>query len=465
MSVISALRDNKIKSFEEAFNVRDSTSSEMQEAIRKWFLLYMDGEVPDGQDDCQRLPVVIVNKITKTAFSEYEAAMSTKGKKAEFMSSLLIRLDRAKRSAMQQAIVGGECLIKPVLFPGGFEFAPVRRDCFIPLGRDVSGNIVDVGMAESTVQNGKYYTLLERRTVDTAGALTIQSKLYFSYDSSTIGTFVPLSTLERYAKLEPELTLPDIGNIGMAHVKTPLLNCIDMTQDGVSVYAPAVRLIENINRNEAQLNGEFERGESRIIVPGDMMEWDADRKRRSLKDKVFTAVDEDPENIGITIFSPALREASYLARKQEYLRNIESQIGLKRGILSEVEAAERTATEITSSAGDYNLTIQDFQHMWEGAVRELLGICDRLGQQYGLCDKSAFDPQQDVSIDWGDGVLFNRDKAWSELSGMVASSMLKPEIAIAWYYNLPMPDNEKALNDIRAKYMPEMEQLVEGGDG
>lgn len=452
MSIISALQNSKITSFEQAFDVRDTTSLQMQAAIRKWFMLYMDGKEPEGQDDCQRLPVVIVNKITKTAFSEYESSVSTKGAKAEFIGRLLDRLDKTKKSVMQQALVGGECLIKPVLAAGGFEIVPVRRDCFIPLARDVSGKITDIGTSESTVQGGKYYTLLERRTVDVAGTLTIQSKLYVSGDSSVVGEEVPLSAIARYAGLEPVITLPGIGNIGMAHIKTPLLNCIDMTQDGVSVYAPAVRLIENINRNEAQLNDEFDNGKSKIIASEDMLRKDVNGKRK-FDDNLFVGFDDDPDTVGVTIFSPALREASYLARKQEYLRNIESQIGLKRGILSEVEAAERTATEITSSAGDYNLTIKDFQRMWDESARELLEICDKLGQRYELCDKSPFDPEKDVSIDWGDGVLFNRDKMWSELKEMVASSMLKPEIAIAWYYDLPFPEEQEDLDNIRAKYI------------
>lgn len=53
----------------------------------------------------------------------------------------------------------------------------------------------------------------------------------------------------------------------------------------------------------------------------------------------------------LAIFSPALREQSFLARKQSYLRAVESIIGLKRGLLSEVEEVERTAKEIISSAG------------------------------------------------------------------------------------------------------------------
>ena len=43
---------------------------------------------------------------------------------------------------------------------------------------------------------------------------------------------------------------------------------------------------------------------------------------------------------------------------------IENLLGIKRGILSDAEAVSKTATEINSSAGDYSLSIMDFQHLY-----------------------------------------------------------------------------------------------------
>lgn len=187
---------------------------------------------------------------------------------------------------------------------------------------------------------------------------------------------------------------------------------------------------------------------------------DEDGKRRRLKDHVFTAVDEDPGDLGVTIFSPALREASFLARKTEYLRNIETLIGFKRGILSEVEAAERTATEVTSSAGDYNLTIQDFQQMWERTLRETVRVCAALEKMYRLSDGRA-DPERDVVIDWGNGILYDEDKTWADYMQMVGAGMIKPEIALAWKFNLPW-ETPADLEKIRETYMPELETLLGG---
>ena len=223
--------------------------------------------------------------------------------------------------------------------------------------------------------------------------------LFRSGDGQTLGVQVPLDTLEKYAGLVPDLVLPGVDSIGLVPVRCPQENTVDGSPDAVSVYAPAAGLIHNVNRNEAQLDREFENGRSRVFASADLFKTGADGRKR-LDDDLFVGLDDDPETVGVTVFSPTLREASFLARKTEYLRNVESLIGLKRGILSDVEAAERTATEVTSSAGDYNLTIIDFQRMWESAAREAVRVCEILGRLYKVFSGSAVDPEKDVTIEY-----------------------------------------------------------------
>ena len=456
MSILSALFNNQV-SVEQALRARDITTGPMKKAIQEWFSLYFDTVPAKEEDPCQRIPYVVVNKLTKTTFSEYTAVVED-----DFLSGCLERLEKVRKKVMQFALIGGDCYIKPVLTRGGFNFVPVRRDCYLVLARNEEGETTSIGTAEYTASGGKYYTLLEKRTVDESGYLTIENRLFRSEDKSILGAEIPLGALPQYAALEPAVTLSEpLNGLGMALLKTPMVNCVDGSDDSVSVYAPATGLIHNINRNEAQINGEFERGQSRIIASADMMELDESGERRRLVDNVFTAIDDAPDEVGITIFSPALREQSFLARKTEYLRNVESQIGLKRGILSEVEAAERTATEITSSEGDYNLTIIDFQQAWEAALREAMRICCTLGYLYKLCPGKEFDPDT-LTIDWGNGVLYDRDKAWAERKEMVAAGLLKPELALAWYFNLPCK-TPSDLMKIRRDYMPEIEAMT-GGD-
>ena len=177
-----------------------------------------------------------------------------------------------------------------------------------------------------------------------------------------------------------------------------------------------------------------------------------------MQDDLFIGLPDDPANVGVTVYSPQLRVEQFLARKQDILRSCESLIGFKRGILSEVEAAERTATEITSSEGDYNLTIQELQAMWQNGASQALELCAALGKVYGLPGLS-FDAGKDLTMDWGDGVLFDRTRTWNEYMSMVTSGLLRPELALAWYFDLPHADAAQ-LAKIRKELMPQAAQAA-----
>lgn len=391
--------DSSIRACQEGFDAGDVTTPAMRRAIREWFRLYFDTEATEQEDPCQKIPYTVVSKITRAVFSEY--APEAEG---AFAGKILAGLDARRKKAMQMALIGGECLLKPIPQGDGFRFGVVSRANMLVFGRDGEGRITDLGTAEHLTGDQHYYTLLERRKVED-GFLTITNRLFQANSPGELGKPVALNARPEYAGLPEKFTFPERIGLGLAELRTPAQNCVDGSDDPVSVYAAAVGLIHNINRNEAQLNGEFQRGESRIITSSDFMRRESDGSR-SFSDHIFVGLDEDPENVGVTIFSPQLRESSFLARKQDYLRSVENMIGLKRGLLSDPECVPRTATEITSSAGDYHLTVQDFRQAWEEAAREALRICGKLGQMYRMEGAKALNGTE-VQFRWGNGVLFD----------------------------------------------------------
>lgn len=452
MSIFTALKTPY--SLEDAFRAKDITSSEMRAAITEWFRLYYEREATKDSDPCQRIAYTVVNKLTKTCFGEYQATS-----KDAFAQSILKGLDVSKRKAMQMLMVGGEAYLKPYPTANGWGVSVVRRDNVLVFGRDTDGAVTDCGTIEQTAEGSRYYTLLERRTIGADGLLTITNRLYSSDNRYSIGQTCPLDSVARYSLLPNEYTYAVPMGLGMVQMRTTIENTVDGSVDGVSVYSAAVGLIHNIDHNEAQINGEFERGESRIIASSDLMERDSNGNRH-FSDHIFVGVDDSPENVGVTIFSPELRDQSFLNRKREYLRNVESIIGIKRGLLSEVEAAERTATEVTSSEGDYNLTIIDLQEVWTRAVKDTVNLCCILGRLYHVPGAKEVN-EDEITIDWGNGVLFDEEKTWADYLDLVSRGMLKPEIALGWKFGMPT-ETEADLAEIRKKYMPELQQLTAG---
>lgn len=429
-----------IYKYEAAFGAADKTSRAMRTAIRDWFRLYYQQTADQQSNPCQRIAYTVVNKLTKTVFGEY-----TLQARDPVVGQWLKCLDNGKKEAVQLALMGGSCFIKPCPVGTGFSFTLISRENVLIFATDAAGRVTDLGTVEKSQLDKYYYTLLERRTVDPMGYLTITNKLYRSLTDTSLGSQVPLSSHPGYAGLVERYRFPvPVGSVGLVQLKTPMVNCVDGSRDAVSVYAPAVDLIRAIDENEAQLSGEFRRGQSRIIVSADML------KDGTLQDHVFVGLDEDPETVGMNIFSPALREQSFLARKQEYLRNVESIIGLKRGMLSDANMEERTATEIAASNADYNLTVMDFQAMWQRAVVEMVALCDVLAKLYALEQPSSLE----ISLDWGNGILYDEDGAWVRYLEMVKEGLLKPEIALGWRFGMKT-ETEEDLAAIRKKYMPE----------
>lgn len=426
-----------IYSYEQAFGSWDRTTAAMRRAIDRWFAMYYDGQACESTDPCQRIPYTVVNKLVKAVFGEYKATAKT-----PLGQYLLESLDEKKRLAMQLALVGGACYIKPCPLGTGFSFTLVPRNRVLIFGRDQNGRPTDIGLVEKSIAGSYYYTLLERRTVDADGYLTITNRLYRSRDAQMLGVEVPLKNVPAYSNLaESYCFQKPVGSVGLTEMKLPMLNCIDGSADGVAVYAAAEGLIRNIDRNEAQMNGEFSRGKSRIFASQDLL-----HKELGLQDHLFVGLDEDPEHVGLTIFSPQLREQSYLSRKQEYLRNVESLLGLKRGMLSDSNIEDRTATEITASAAEFSLTVMDFQLMWQKAVEETAALCKSLAELYDFAQR---EPGQ-FSFDWGNGNLYDQEKTWADYMQMVEKGLLKPEVALAWRFGLAGEDEKT----IREKLMP-----------
>lgn len=361
--------------FSQAFGLSDCASPAMGDAIGRWFRLYYG----QGQaDPCMQLPYTIVRKLARAVFAEYNPK-SDRG----------IVEDICHREALEMALIGGESYLKPV-FTDRWQWRTVPRNAILIFARDYRGQPTDVGLAETLRQDRHWFTLLERRTLDEKGMLTICNRLFRSSSANALGREVPLRACAAYAQLPSRYTFPlPLGNVGLVQVKNPAANCIDGSTDGVSIYAAAEGLINAVGENEQQLREEFQRGQSRLVVSRDML------SRGQLTDSLFVALDEDPGAVGITIFSPQLREQSYLNRQQAYLRAVENVIGLKRGLLSQVEAVDRTATEITSSEGEYMTTVMELQRMWEGVAADAMALTAAIsGEQAGSC-----------TITWGDGIV------------------------------------------------------------
>ena len=103
--------------YQQAFGAWDKTGSEMRRAIRRWFRLYYGKPDESGLDPSQRIAYTVVSKLQRSVFAEYLPRAET-----PFAQNILSSLEPVQREALQLALVGGECYIKPCPARQGFSF-------------------------------------------------------------------------------------------------------------------------------------------------------------------------------------------------------------------------------------------------------------------------------------------------------------------------------------------------------
>lgn len=445
MAILSALSKlNTAQSFEDAFRAPDITSEKMQRAIKLWFELYFDDSIDCDTDSATRIPYVVVDGLYKACFGEYGLTIEDVTPKDKHMATVVENLEEVQAEAFQQAMIGGEGFIKPILDGDTFRFGFIPRNCYVVLARDAAGNITSLGTCEVTIKGQHYYTLLERRTV-ADGRLTIENKLFKSASASYIGEHADLEEL--YEGLEETVMLP-IDGLGLAPIKMPMVNCVDGSKDGVSIYAAAIEEILTLYWHERRTNNEYELTEPHMVVSVDVLKRDENGKVDI--PKYAMSLDEAPENVGVHTYNPTPNQAQLEARANQILRNIENIIGLRRGVLSHVESDDRTATEVQASSARYALVIADLQKTWEAAVHAVLEVCNALGQIYLGWDSTEY---SEPSVSWGNGVLYDEDKEYQRLFALVQGNYLKAEYLLKWM-ELHSMDAEQ-IAEIREQFMPE----------
>jgi hypothetical protein len=154
------------------------------------------------------------------------------------------------------------------------------------------------------------------------------------------------------------------------------------------------------------------------------------------------------------VFDPQFRP--YTDRLQELFKRLEHEIGTSAGILSEVNTANATATEIKRSMYDTFTIVDDMRSNVEKGIEDFLYSANVLANAYNLSPQGEYE----VSFDWDYSLLEDSQEAFTQLitaqgKGIVSDvevrQWLKPDETIE--------DAQKAIDEIKASE-PSVEQLI-----
>lgn len=123
---------------------------------------------------------------------------------------------------------------------------------------------------------------------------------------------------------------------------------------------------------------------------------------------LFKKIDSGDDSF-FEVFDPQFRD--YTTRLQELYRRLESEIGTSKGILSDVQTANATATEIKRSMYDTFTIVDDMRSNIEKTMEDFFYACNVLANAYNLSPQGEYE----LAFDWSYSLLEDTQQEFSQM--------------------------------------------------
>lgn len=428
-------------------NIDIAVSNDMTNAIDLWSKLYTD-EAPWVDNKTvfsMNNAAGIASEFARLVTLEFKSEIANN----EFLNEEYQAVVDNIRVYTEYACAKGGLAFKPYISNNHIEVDMVQADMFFPTAYNSRGDITGTVFIETKTAGEYTYTRLEYHNLTKEGYLiknsAFKKKNYNQISTSadqTLGQEIPLTEVEEWSQLEPEVMIKNVDKPLFSYFKMPLANIIDPASPlGVSVYSKVSKdLLKKADEQYSRIDWEFKGSELGIDVDSDMIKKDkfGEPILPKGKERLYRKLDIDPTATSTSqwnIFSPAIRDVSLYNGLQHMLRTIEFQCGLAYGTLSDPNDTDKTAEEIKSSKQRSYQTVKDIQKSLKNALEGLAYAMSVWGQLGGL-GVSPVDVDKDMSFDFDDSIVVDKEKELASMQVDVSSGLIRPELYLMKKYGV-----------------------------
>lgn len=401
-----------------ALNIDVAISVEMAKAIELFEKIYIN-EAPWLKKDMVEsleLGSSIANEFTRLTTLEMKSEI-TGSPRADFLNKEYQKLKERLNQNLEVGNAVGGLVFKPYVKDGKLYIDLVKGSCFYPTEFNSSGDIIAGIFVSQLTKGNNIYTRLEyhkfyEQSLENDINYIIKNVAYKSVDNSILGTRIDLIKVPEWANIEQETAIKYLEMPLFSYYKPPIANNIDLDSPvGVSVYARAIDLIKEADRQWGRIVWEYEASEKAIYV--DELATKASQNTNKsfavnkLKNRLYKTLNTGKaETDFFKDYSPEIRDEALWRGLNKTLQRIEFNVGLAYGTLSEPSSVDKTATEIKSSKQRSYATVSKMQENLQKALENLIYAMDVLTTLYNLAPQGNYE----VSFNWDDSLIVDTER-------------------------------------------------------
>lgn len=391
----------------------------MMEMINTWRDVYAGTPPWLDDDNCKEtigFAQTVCSDIASKAVCEVVASTGNDDTDA-VLSDLIAGL----RGEVEEMLAKGAVVARPYFDPSGnkVRVAWYPADRVVPLtweaGRLMSACLLDFSRGDTQANANVTYCKVEAH-VWSAGKDIITVKA-FIWNGNALGNEVPLSTISAWADIE---TGPvEVNNLEgplFSYIKTPIKNYIDGTPVGVSIFASALPILEEMDKIWNDATWEREAGRAKAFVDESMIPQkiidgkpvdQIDVFGKKYFKKLYGGIEG---NKLFEVHNPAMRMSQY----QEYMDK-QTVLACKKMHLDakaftvDVQGSPVTAQQILTEKNDTYTTILDLQNnTLLPALKDIYRISSDIQYLYDVRE-GVIAAVDDITITFGDSVMTDEE--------------------------------------------------------
>ena len=242
-----------------------------------------------------------------------------------------------------------------------------------------------------------------------------------------------------------------VDRVLFGYVKSPINNRNASDTYGVPITYGCESTILEIKETLKQIAREYELKQAFVGADATMFNGKDGLPLNGLFKKIDSGDDTFFEE-----FSPAIRDSSYFARLQELYQRLEKEVGTSRGILSEVETQNATATEIKKAMYDTFTICDDMRTNIEKAMDDFFYACNVLANAYNLSPQGEYE----LDFDWSYSLLEDPQQEFNQMMQCESKGIIsKVEIRQWMNPDETLEEAEKKIKEIEESN-PDIKQLL-----
>ncbi len=406
----------------------------IQEALR-WLLRWLGvkPKVAEEVDDVAfaeryadiskfNLTAVVANKVATVAVADATIEVGGVNARAVLIGDAVQRCVDGLRPIAARALGVGGVVLKPWVMDGKLYLDVLDQTRLIVLERRGETVAKAAFLAAVEQVDGRTYERLEVHTLAANGVYTIQQK------AECNGHEVPLDKVPSWAGLPPEQTITNVKQPLWAYLRCPTANRKAETAfKGVPVTFGCETLMDEIVEALAIMQREMANKEAFIGADVRLFSKGPDGKERILpganifkKLDATVGVDDKPF---FEVFSPDIRTQQMVDMVNFRLSLLEKAIGVNKGVLTDLDNTDGTATAIKRSTFDTFALVDALRKNIEATLDGYAYACDVLATVNRLAPSGKYE----LNYDWSYALIEDSAESFEQLRQGAAMGVIRPE--------------------------------------